>query len=64
MTKREKTSGRKQGTQNKINKEIQQSFKELIENNIDKLQIDIEALEPKDRLNVLCKLMPYVFPRV
>ena len=24
----------------------------------------LEKLEPKDRLNILCRLMPFVFPKV
>jgi hypothetical protein len=31
---------------------------------IEKLPETLEALIPKERLNVVCKLMPYVFPKV
>tara|TARA_R110000823_G_scaffold123120_4_gene248648 strand:+ start:736 stop:891 length:156 start_codon:yes stop_codon:yes gene_type:complete len=31
---------------------------------IEKLPETLEALDPKERLNIFCKLMPYVFPKV
>jgi hypothetical protein len=43
---------------------LRESLKVVMQKEIEKLPTTLEALEPKDRLNVLCKLMPYVFPRV
>jgi hypothetical protein len=31
---------------------------------IQKLPETLESLEPKERLNILCKLMPFIFPKV
>jgi ribonucleoside-diphosphate reductase alpha chain len=31
---------------------------------IEKLPETLETLEPKERINILCKLMPFVFPKV
>jgi len=31
---------------------------------IEKLSETLEALDPKERLNVVCKLMTYTFPKV
>jgi hypothetical protein len=39
-------------------------LKPFMQKEIEKLPETLEALEPKERLNVVCKLMPYVFPKV
>jgi hypothetical protein len=31
---------------------------------IEKLPETLATLEPKDRVNILCKLMPFIFPKV
>ena len=44
--------------------DLRDSLKRVIQNELIKFPEQLEALEPKERLNVVCKLMPYVFPRV
>ena len=44
--------------------ELRDSLKRVIQNELIKFPEQLDALEPKERLNVVCKLMPYVFPRV
>lgn len=44
--------------------DLRDSLKRVIQNELIQLPEQLEVLEPKERLNVLCKLMPYVFPRV
>ena len=44
--------------------DLRDSLKRVIQNELIKLPEQLEALEPKERLNVVCKLIPYVFPRV
>jgi hypothetical protein len=44
--------------------DLRDSLKGVIQNELIQLPEQLEALEPKERLNVVCKLMPYVFPRV
>lgn len=44
--------------------DLRDSLKWVIQNELIQLPEQLEALEPKERLNVVCKLMPYVFPRV
>ena len=39
-------------------------LKGIMKNEIERLPETLEALEPKERINVVCKLMPYVFPKV
>lgn len=43
---------------------LRSALKTIMQKEIEKLPATLEALEPKERLNVVCKLMPYVFPKV
>ena len=43
---------------------LRETLKNIMQNEIEKLPETLEVLEPKERINVLCKLMPYVFPKV
>ena len=47
-----------------LTKGLRETLKNIMQNEIEKLPKTLEALEPKERINVLCKLMPYVFPKV
>lgn len=54
--------GRTQGSQNKTTKEIRETFKNLLENNLERIQKDLNELEPKDRIMFLLKLTSFVIP--
>lgn len=43
---------------------LRETLKNIMQKEIEKLPETLEALDPKERLNVVCKLMPYVFPKV
>ena len=43
---------------------LRESLKAIMQNEVERLPETLESLEPKERLNVLCKLMPFVFPKV
>lgn len=43
---------------------LRDNLKTIMQNEIEKLPATLEELEPKERLNVVCKLLPYVFPKV
>jgi hypothetical protein len=43
---------------------LRETLKKIMQKEIEKLPETLEALDPKERLNVVCKLMPYVFPRI
>jgi hypothetical protein len=43
---------------------LRETLKTIMQKEIERLPETLEALEPKERLNVLCKLMPFVFPKV
>ena len=47
-----------------LTKGLRESLKNIMKKEIEKLSDTLESLEPKERLNILCKLMPYVFPKV
>ncbi|MCD4697865.1 MAG: hypothetical protein K8S16_16690 [Bacteroidales bacterium] len=44
--------------------DLRETLKNIMQNEIEKMPETLEALEPKERLNFVCKLMPYVFPKV
>ena len=43
---------------------LRETLKNIMQEEIEKLPETLEALEPKERINIVCKLMPYVFPKV
>ena len=59
-----KFGGRQKNTPNKTTKELRDKISSIINNNIDKVQKDLDKLEPKDRLNILLQLVKYVTPQL
>lgn len=57
-------NGRPKGSENRINYETREVFKELLEKHIDSGSEDIELLSPKDRVNVLLKLSEFVITKL
>ena len=55
--------GRQKGTPNKVTASIKDWLSELIDNNRKQVERDVKQLEPKERLQVLEKLMQYVIPK-
>lgn len=56
-------NGRPLGVPNKITANLKDRVNLLIENNFDKLQTDLDTIDPKDRLSIMLKLMEYVLPK-
>ncbi|MGM0934034.1 MAG: hypothetical protein ACQEWD_11375 [Bacteroidota bacterium] len=54
--------GRKPGSKNKTTEEIRESFQELLENNLSKLQSDLDKLDPEERLKIILTLSKFVLP--
>jgi dsRNA-specific ribonuclease len=52
----------RKGIPNRSTTEIRQKINEIIENNIPKLQEDLDQLEPKDRIKTLIELSKFVLP--
>ena len=44
--------------------DLRDMLKTIMQKEIEKLPETMEQLEPKERVNVICKLMPFVFPKV
>lgn len=57
-------NGKPKGAENKVTKEIRGKIALILNNNIDKVQTDLDKLEPKDRLNILLQLVKYVTPQL
>jgi hypothetical protein len=43
---------------------LRDTLKSVMQREIENLTATLEGLEPKERLIIVCKLMPYVFPKV
>jgi len=55
--------GRQKGTPNKVTSTVKEWLAQLIDKNRRQMERDIKDLEPKDRLQVLERLMQYVVPK-
>ena len=43
---------------------LRETLKTIMQKEIERLPETLKTLDTKERLNVVCKLMPYVFPKV
>lgn len=64
MAKGKKTGGRVKGTPNRLTKEIREILKNLIFTELENFQTYFDELEPKEKMEIVYKLMPYVLPKV
>lgn len=55
--------GRAKGTPNKVTASVKDWIAQVIDKNRRQMERDIKALEPKERLQMLEKLMSYVVPK-
>lgn len=58
----EKTGGRTAGTPNKDTKAIREKFAMLVDNNVEQLQTDLDAMKPKDRVDSIIQFAKFVMP--
>jgi hypothetical protein len=59
-----KTGGRIAGTPNKATSELRKTLKGIIAGELDALPQTFEQLPPKERLELLIKMLPYCLPKV
>lgn len=59
-----KYGGREAGTPNRLTKELRAALKNILHQEIELLPDHFNKLEPKDRLELLTKLLPYALPKV
>ena len=60
----QKHGGRKKGTPNILTRELRTILKDVLYQEMEHLEERLNDLEPKDRMQIILKLMPYVFPKV
>ena len=60
----EGNTGRPKGSVNKSSNEIRDTFQNLLNNNLEKIQDDLNELEPKDRIQMLLSLANYILPKL
>ena len=56
-------NGRPKGTPNRITQDVRAWLSAVIDKNRKQMERDLKALEPKDRLQMIEKLMQYVIPK-
>ena len=59
-----KYGGRKKGTPNRLTKELRVLLKDIMYQELKEVQQRFSLLEPKQRIELIIKLMPYVLPKV
>jgi hypothetical protein len=57
-----KISSRKEKP-NKTTKELKTLLQRVVEEQLENIESDLQDLEPKDRLNILLRLVEYVLPK-
>ena len=61
---RKKTGGRVAGTPNRITSELRTALRDIIAAELDSLPKTLESFEPKERLELVIKLLPFCLPKV
>jgi len=64
MVKRNKTGGRKIGTPNKKTGELKEKLKDIVLGELADIPKLIQQLDPRQRLDVIIKLLPFITPRI
>jgi len=59
-----KYGGRKKGVPNRLTSEMRLILKDLIHNELSSLGDYMHNLKKEERIKILVKLMPYVFPKL
>ena len=59
-----KFGGRKKGTPNILTSEMRDILKNVMLNRLSKIDELLDQLPPKEQMDILVKLMPYVFPKL
>jgi len=59
-----KYGGRQKGTPNRMTKELRSVLKDVLYQELEQIQTHLDTLKPKERVELLIKLMPFVLPKV
>lgn len=60
--KGKKTGGRQRGSLNRTSAEVQKALLKLLDDNLDKLQTDIDSMKGKDRATIIVSLARHCTP--
>lgn len=63
MAKGIKTGGRTAGTVNKTTAETKELLQKIVSNELDNIEGMLNKLEPKERIDAVIKLLPYIVPK-
>ena len=55
--------GRGKGTPNRTSEEVRQTLLKLLSDNLERLQRDLDSMEPKDRASLLISLAKHIVPQ-
>jgi hypothetical protein len=59
-----KYGGRQKGTPNRMTKELRSVLKDLLFEELEHLKEKLDTLRPKERVELIIKLMPFILPKV
>lgn len=59
-----KFGGREAGTPNRMSTELRTALKNILQDEIQMLPEHFKRLDPKDRIELLVKILPYAVPKV
>ena len=59
-----KYGGRTKGTPNRLTKELRTVLKDVVYRELESIELRLDELDPKERIELTIKLMPYVFPKL
>ena len=54
----------REGVPNKTTNEVRKAFQLLVENNLPKMQKDLDSLEPKDRIKFILDMAKFILPQL
>ena len=56
--------GTRKGVPNQTTNEVRKAFQLLVENNLPKMQKDLDSLEPKDRIKFMLDMAKFILPQL
>ena len=59
-----KYGGRQKGTPNRMTKELRSILKDILYQELEEIEERLDVLEPKTRIELLIKMMPFVLPKM
>jgi len=54
--------GTRKGVPNRTTQQVRKAFQLLVENNLPKMQKDLDSLEPKDRIKFILDMAKFILP--